>query len=134
MGKLGGQELNYSSDIDLLFLCKENATAYGRLGQRLIDVLTRTTDEGFLYRVDMRLRPWGRSGALVSTLDGYLTYLQKHAGLWEKQALLKARVVAGNQKLGSAIYGTNPALCCLTQATNRFGPRSTLLNNGSKTN
>ena len=100
LGKLGGKELNYSSDIDLLFLCKTNGDGYRSLGQGLIDILARTTAEGFLYRVDMRLRPWGRSGALVSTLEGYLNYLEKHAGLWEKQALLKARVVAGSLTLG----------------------------------
>ncbi|MEM7348113.1 MAG: ACT domain-containing protein, partial [Chloroflexota bacterium] len=96
MGKLGGEELNYSSDIDLLFLAKENGTTYARLGQRLIDALAKMTTEGFLYRVDMRLRPWGRDGALVSSLAGYRSYIQKHAKLWERQALLKARVIAGN--------------------------------------
>ena len=100
LGKLGGQELNYSSDIDLLFLCRENATAAWPMGQRLINTLDRSTEEGFLYRVDMRLRPWGRSGPLVSTSAAYLAYLGKQAGLWEKQALLKARVIAGNQALG----------------------------------
>lgn len=100
MGKLGGEELNYSSDIDLLFLAAADASAYHALGQCLIDLLVRVTGEGFLYRVDMRLRPWGRDGSLVSSVDGYLAYLAKHAGLWEKQALLKARVIAGSQALG----------------------------------
>ncbi len=102
LGKLGGQELNYSSDIDLLFLAAANATRYSRLAQALIEALTRVTAEGFLYRVDMRLRPWGSVGALVSSLDGYMKYLQKHARLWEKQALLKARVIAGDTALGQA--------------------------------
>lgn len=100
LGKLGGEELNYSSDIDLLFLSRSNPGDYFRLGQALINALTRTTAEGFLYRVDMRLRPWGSTGALVTTLEGYLTYLAKHAGLWEKQALLKARPIAGSKALG----------------------------------
>ncbi len=100
LGKLGGRELNYSSDIDLLFIARANATIYRRLGERLIAVLTQPTAEGFLYRVDMRLRPWGRVGPLVSTLDGYLAYLRQHARLWEKQALLKARPVAGDEGLG----------------------------------
>jgi glutamate-ammonia-ligase adenylyltransferase len=100
LGKLGGGELNYSSDIDLLFLAGTDATDYRRLGERLIDALARTTDEGFLYRVDMRLRPWGNSGALVSSLNGYMTYLRKHARLWERQALLKARVIAGDATVG----------------------------------
>jgi len=87
MGKLGGGELNYSSDIDLLFVARENADSYRLLGEKLIDILTRVTSEGFLYRVDMRLRPWGRSGSLVTSSQGYLKYLEAHARLWEKQAL-----------------------------------------------
>jgi len=102
MGKLGGQELNYSSDIDLLFLTSGPSSDYRRLGERLIAALTQVTAEGFLYRVDMRLRPWGSSGALVSLLDGYLAYLRDHARLWEKQALLKARPIAGDLSIGEA--------------------------------
>ncbi len=101
MGKLGGGELNYSSDIDLLFLAAADPTAYQRVGERLITLLTEVTATGFLYRVDMRLRPWGKVGPLVTSLDGYLAYLQKHARLCEKQALLKARPIAGNQRLGA---------------------------------
>jgi glutamate-ammonia-ligase adenylyltransferase len=100
LGKLGGEELNYSSDIDLLFLATPEAAKFLPLGKRLIDALTRITSEGFLYRVDMRLRPWGQTGALVSSVEGYLTYLAKHARTWEKQALLKARVVAGDEMVG----------------------------------
>ncbi len=98
-GKLGGGELNYSSDIDLVFLSGAE-TDHRRLGQQLIDALSGMTAEGFLYRVDMRLRPWGRDGALVTPLPGYLGYLQRHARHWEKQALLKARPIAGNLALG----------------------------------
>ena len=65
-GKLGGEELNYSSDIDLVFICQSNAGQYWELGQRLIRALMDATSEGFLYRVDMRLRPWGKSGALFA--------------------------------------------------------------------
>lgn len=105
MGKLGGGELNYSSDIDLVFLAAANAHQYWRLGQRLIDILARVTPEGFLYRVDMRLRPWGRDGALVNSVEGHLAYLRQHAGLWEKQALLKARPVAGDRQVGADFMG-----------------------------
>jgi glutamate-ammonia-ligase adenylyltransferase len=100
LGKLGGEELNYSSDIDLLFIAGSEPMAHRKLGQHLIDGLTRMTAEGFLYRVDIRLRPWGRSGPLVSSLGAYLAYLEKNARLWEKQALLKARVIAGAKTLG----------------------------------
>ncbi len=101
LGKLGGEELNYSSDIDLLFLARADGDRYLRLGEKLIDALARVMPEGFLYRVDMRLRPWGSGGALVPTLDGHLTYLERHARLWERQALLKARVIAGDRAVGA---------------------------------
>ncbi|QDT96172.1 [protein-PII] uridylyltransferase family protein [Gimesia aquarii] len=103
-GKLGGEELNYSSDIDLVFIAGANSTQYWQLGQRLIKSLMESTSEGFLYRVDMRLRPWGRSGALVTTVDAYVDYFAKHGRLWEKQAMLKARIIAGNQKLGVEFF------------------------------
>ncbi len=99
-GKLGGEELNYSSDIDLVFLVKEDASRYWGLGQSLIDAMSKSTAEGFMYRVDMRLRPWGQSGALVCSVDSHIAYLKKHGMLWEKQALLKARPIAGNLQLG----------------------------------
>lgn len=103
MGKHGAQELNYSSDIDLLFISANDPIEKLKLGQQLIDALGKVTPEGFLYRVDMRLRPWGRDGFLVTTADGYLQYIQGHARLWEKQALLKARPVAGDIKLGEKL-------------------------------
>jgi [glutamine synthetase] adenylyltransferase / [glutamine synthetase]-adenylyl-L-tyrosine phosphorylase len=102
MGKLGGGELNYSSDIDLLFISQDEPTGFTHLGEKLIDALSRITSEGFLYRVDMRLRPWGSVGVLVSSVKGFLSYLNRHARLWEKQALLKARPVAGDRELGES--------------------------------
>lgn len=103
LGKLGGEELNYSSDIDLLFLADANAVRFQRLSTRLIEALGRVTEEGFLYRVDMRLRPWGSSGSLVTALPGYMKYLRENARTWEKQALLKARPIAGDLALGEAM-------------------------------
>ena len=103
MGKHGAEELNYSSDIDLLFLSAADPMEKLKLGQHLIDNLGKVTPEGFLYRVDMRLRPWGRDGFLVTTHEGYLQYIQKHARLWEKQALLKARPIAGDSALGEQV-------------------------------
>ncbi|HQR67874.1 MAG TPA: glutamine synthetase adenylyltransferase, partial [Thermoanaerobaculia bacterium] len=100
MGKLGGRELNYSSDIDLLLVARSDAPGFWGVGRRVIDLLGRFTDEGFLYRVDMRLRPWGEAGPLVSSVDSWLDYLGTHARLWERQALLKARVVAGDAAAG----------------------------------
>ena len=108
LGKLGGRELNYSSDIDLLFLAAETPERYFPLAERLIDILTRVTEDGFLYRVDMRLRPWGRTGPLVTSVRGYRQYLQRHARLWERQALLKARPIAGDRALGAAVIRSLP--------------------------
>lgn len=99
LGKLGGSELNYSSDIDLLFVAHADAQHQHAVGQALIGLLTRTTSAGFLYRVDMRLRPLGRAGALVCSLAAHAAYLQQHARQWELQALLKARLAAGEESV-----------------------------------
>lgn len=101
MGKLGGEELNYSSDIDLVFVCEGDGGRYTALAQRLIRGLSDPSATGFFYRVDMRLRPWGRAGALVTPRRAYVDYLRKEGRLWEKQALLKARPIAGNLEVGS---------------------------------
>jgi len=106
MGKHGAEELNYSSDIDLLFVAAHDLIEKLKLGERLIDNIGRVTSEGFLYRVDMRLRPWGRDGFLVTTPDGYIQYIQQHARLWEKQALLKARPIAGDVALGEKLLAS----------------------------
>ncbi len=99
LGKLGGRELNYSSDIDLLFISKQRDEKFPKLAKRLIEALSKSTAEGFLYRVDMRLRPWGNIGALVPTLEENIAYLKTQAKIWEKQALYKARAVAGDELL-----------------------------------
>lgn len=103
LGKLGGRELNYSSDIDLLFIARDDTTDYTPLAQRLVEILSAATAHGFLYRVDLRLRPWGKDGPLVPTLAGYLKYLEQHARPWEKQALLKLRPIAGDLALGEKL-------------------------------
>ncbi|RPI87945.1 MAG: glutamine synthetase adenylyltransferase, partial [Chloroflexi bacterium] len=79
LGKLGAEELNYSSDIDLLFIATHDPMDKLKLGEQLIDNVGSVTSEGFLYRVDMRLRPWGRDGFLVPIYKGYWQYIQKHA-------------------------------------------------------
>lgn len=110
MGKLGGRELNYSSDIDLLFITQGDSADFQRVGERLISALSKATGEGFLYRVDMRLRPWGRVGPLVNTVVGSLNYLERNALQWEKQALLKARVIAGNPETGASFLAQAQAM------------------------
>ncbi len=100
LGKLGGEELNYSSDIDLVFVCDGDPARFQELAQRLTKVLSDVTSHGILYRVDLRLRPWGNAGPLVVTVETYLDYLRSQAQLWERQALLKARVIAGDFAVG----------------------------------
>ncbi len=107
-GKLGGRELNYSSDIDLLGLCDESdesGTAIREASgymEALRSDLSSHTPEGYVYRVDLRLRPYGSSGQLVSTVSSLLDYYSRSAALWELQALLKARPIAGDLNIGRA--------------------------------
>jgi glutamate-ammonia-ligase adenylyltransferase len=112
MGKLGSGELNYHSDLDLIFVYDDAGADFGRLsahecfsklGQRLITVLQTTTKEGIVYRIDTRLRPSGRSGPLVSSLDGFRQYHDSSAQVWERQALIKARPVAGDAELSARV-------------------------------
>jgi glutamate-ammonia-ligase adenylyltransferase len=118
MGKLGAHELNVSSDIDLIFVYGEegrtrggrmkldNSEYFTRLGQRLISVLDQNTADGFVFRVDMRLRPFGDSGPLAISLDALEDYYQTHGREWERYAMIKARVVAGDRDLGDQIMAT----------------------------
>ncbi|NLD73732.1 MAG: glutamine synthetase adenylyltransferase, partial [Chloroflexi bacterium] len=111
MGKLGGGELNYSSDVDLVFVAEHTDDARIRLAQAVVDGLARSTVEGHLYRVDLRLRPWGRTGPLVAGVEGYIEYLRSNARPWERQALLRARAVAGDQALGEGfLWAARPLL------------------------
>lgn len=104
MGKLGGRELNYASDVDVLFVHAETGApaqeAASRAAARLIELLARPTPEGVALRVDPDLRPGGRSGPLSRSLPAMLEYYERHAATWERQALLKARPVAGDLELG----------------------------------
>ena len=102
MGKLGGAELNVSSDIDLIFVYPEDAELAGgrtrheyfsQLGRRLIKCLDEPTGEGRVFRVDMRLRPWGDSGPLAMSFDALEQYLVSHGREWERYAWIKARVM-----------------------------------------
>lgn len=98
-GKLGGIELGYGSDLDIVFLhgsSAENAagSVYTRIGQRIIHMLSAHTPAGVLYPVDLRLRPSGSSGLLVSSMDAFEEYQRNQAWTWEHQALVRARIVA----------------------------------------
>jgi glutamate-ammonia-ligase adenylyltransferase len=100
LGKHGGEELNYSSDIDLVLIADRDSSEIQRLARLTIDGLADNIPPGFLYRVDLRLRPWGEAGPLVNTVNSCADYLIQDAALWEKQAMLKARVVAGDAAIG----------------------------------
>lgn len=113
-GKVGGLEMGYKSDIDIVFLhtAESGVTTgkekridttrfYSNLGQRIINALTMHTPAGTLYGADMRLRPGGESGTIVSHIDAFEAYLQDQAWTWEHQALIRARPVAGDKVLCS---------------------------------
>jgi glutamate-ammonia-ligase adenylyltransferase len=115
-GKLGGLELGYGSDLDIIFLhdsggteqhtdgdkSVDNTVFFMRLAQRIIHILTMSTTTGALYEVDTRLRPNGKSGLLVTSLAGFDQYQRTEAWTWEHQALLRSRPVAGDAPLLAA--------------------------------
>jgi len=115
MGKLGANELNLSSDIDLIFVYPENGETQGahrtlenqdffiRLGKKLIQALDNQTVDGFVFRVDMRLRPFGSAGPLAISFDAMEGYYQDHGREWERYAMIKARVVAGDKPSGDTL-------------------------------
>jgi glutamate-ammonia-ligase adenylyltransferase len=124
-GKLGSLELGYASDLDMIFLYDEveggmtsgprtipNELFFARLGQRLINLLTTRTPAGILYDVDMRLRPSGNSGPLVTSLAAFARYQQDKAWTWEHQALVRARPIAGKPVLRDAFEQTRRAVLC----------------------
>ncbi len=113
LGKLGSKELNYSSDIDLLFLFSKNGSTSGqgsrgvqtnkqyfvKLAEMIAKLVGEQTGEGAAYRVDMRLRPHGRVGALAISLGEAITYYQKTAHMWEKQVLIRSRAASGDEEV-----------------------------------
>jgi glutamate-ammonia-ligase adenylyltransferase len=103
MGKLGGQELGYGADLDVLFVGgkgTQGQTRATKLAARVIEFMSQHTGEGMLFTVDARLRPDGEKGPLASSLEAHRDYYLRRAQLWERQALLKARIVAGDADLG----------------------------------
>ncbi|MGI9304098.1 MAG: bifunctional [glutamate--ammonia ligase]-adenylyl-L-tyrosine phosphorylase/[glutamate--ammonia-ligase] adenylyltransferase [Gammaproteobacteria bacterium] len=115
-GKLGGLELGYGSDLDIVFVhdsngenqwtdgdkSVDNSVFFARLGQRIVHILTTFASAGRLYEVDLRLRPSGASGLLVTSLDALRRYQLEQAWTWEHQALVRARPVAGDEAIGRA--------------------------------
>ncbi len=124
-GKLGSRELGYGSDLDMIFLYEgcdngesdgerplPNESWFARLGQRLIHLLTTRTAGGLLYEVDMRLRPSGKSGPLVASLDSFERYQTTEAWTWEHQALVRARPVAGDPGVIAEFARLRAAILC----------------------
>ena len=124
-GKMGGIELGYGSDLDLVFVCDaarqgvtsgersiDNAVFYTRLGQRMIHMMETRMVMGQLYEVDMRLRPSGESGMLVSTAGGFRSYQQESAWTWEHQALVRARFVAGDSVVAAQVAAVRGDILC----------------------
>lgn len=115
MGKLGGRELNFSSDIDLIFIYADegrtdggrsgatnNANYFQKVGERIIKAIAEVTSEGYVFRVDMRLRPHGAAAPLAAPLDMTARYYETVGQAWERQALVRMRPVAGDLALGEA--------------------------------
>ncbi|UJS25452.1 bifunctional [glutamate--ammonia ligase]-adenylyl-L-tyrosine phosphorylase/[glutamate--ammonia-ligase] adenylyltransferase [Thiothrix winogradskyi] len=125
-GKLGGLELGYGSDLDIIFLhdshgtaqqtngkkTLENAVFYARFAQKIIHTLTTFTPAGRLYETDTRLRPSGASGLLVTSLNAFRTYQQEKAWVWEHQALLRARVITGSERLRAQFEQVRHEILC----------------------
>ena len=104
LGKLGGREMSYTSDLDIIFIYEgDDHELFSKYGQRFISNLSVYTSESFCYKVDVELRPSGNSGTLVSSLEAFEEYHNSSAHIWEKQALVKARAVAGNRALGEKV-------------------------------
>ena len=115
MGKLGAHELNFSSDIDLIFAFPEAGSTAGgtkslenqeffiRLGKQLIKAFNEVTADGFVFRVDMRLRPFGQSGALTLSFAAMEEYYVSHARDWERYAMIKANIAAGDKVAGAGL-------------------------------
>lgn len=132
-GKLGGLELGYGSDLDLVFLHSgtaertqggqqpiDSAQFFNRLGQRVIHILTSHTRAGRLYEIDMRLRPSGGSGVLVSHVQAFGDYLQNSAWTWEHQALIKARPILGDRSLADHFENSRSEVLARQRKKNRL--------------
>lgn len=115
-GKLGGKELGYASDLDMIFLYEDNhpdaAEIYTKLGQSINAWLTRHTSAGLLYETDLRLRPNGATGLLVSSMEAFAQYQREQAWVWEHQALTRARFVVGDKHVGEAFENTRKEILC----------------------
>jgi glutamate-ammonia-ligase adenylyltransferase len=124
-GKLGGKELGYASDLDLVFLYEDDdpqaQPAYSQLAQRLSAWLSTRTAAGLLFEIDLRLRPNGNAGLLVSSLAAFEGYQRESAWVWEHQALTRARFAAGDVELGARFEQLRRDLLALPRETEALG-------------
>ena len=104
MGKLGGSELNYASDVDIVFVHDGDSAAAARRARKVLETLASFTKEGAVYRVDIELRPEGGAGALSRTPEAFGSYFDRWAVPWERQAYIKTRLSAGDPELGNAFF------------------------------
>lgn len=115
-GKLGGKELGFASDLDIVYLYDDDhpsaADIYARLAKRIVNWLTSMTSAGQLYDIDLRLRPNGSSGLLVSTVAAFEEYQQKSAWVWEHQAITRARYCAGDAQVGATFERIRHQILC----------------------
>jgi glutamate-ammonia-ligase adenylyltransferase len=118
-GKLGGKELGYASDLDIVFLYDDPAPGaqdlYARLGKRLNTWISTLTPAGILYETDLRLRPDGAAGLLVSSLEAFEDYQRNQAWTWEHQALTRARYSCGDMAVGAKFEAIRMAILCTTR-------------------
>tara|TARA_Y100001936_G_scaffold253955_1_gene322697 strand:+ start:153 stop:2930 length:2778 start_codon:yes stop_codon:yes gene_type:complete len=128
-GKLGGKELGYASDLDIIFLYNDSdpdaSNIYAKLSKRINSLLTSYTSSGLLYKTDLRLRPNGISGLLVSSVEAFKEYQKKHAWVWEHQALTRARFVAGDPCVGEDFDRIREEVLC--QQRNLEGLRNKII-------
>jgi glutamate-ammonia-ligase adenylyltransferase len=104
LGKLGGAEIDYGSDLDVVFVADskaKNLATLARLALEVLDLVSARTEQGMVFRMDARLRPDGEKGLLVNTLSAYEEYYRQRAQLWEIQSLTRTRPIAGDLKLGA---------------------------------
>ncbi|MCY3634697.1 MAG: bifunctional [glutamine synthetase] adenylyltransferase/[glutamine synthetase]-adenylyl-L-tyrosine phosphorylase [bacterium] len=104
MGKLGGNELNYASDVDIVFVHEGGTEAAVKRARKVVQALTSFTVEGAVYRVDTDLRPDGQTGSLSLPPDAYRHYFEQRAHAWERQAYIKTRLCAGDPEVGNAFF------------------------------
>ena len=118
MGKLGGEEITYGSDLDIVFLYSgegetdgkhsiSNHEYFSHLSSKIISALTSITREGTVFKVDVRLRPSGSKGPLCQSIDAFRSYIKEHVDIWELQSLTRARVIAGDESLGHEFIELN---------------------------